>query len=189
VEAEGILATVEAAGSPVSIAMVLLGKARAFSETNPTTARAALDRALDLARTSGNRMLEALILPEIAALEVLNGNLVGALASFSQLLGQWPGAAELMLVSHGIGGLITLLQRLGCAEGAATLLGAIEGMFQANPFVNGFSATLLGCRDTLGGTAFEEMRRHGAGLSLHEAIDYAQQQIRHALCELEHTHA
>ncbi len=189
VEADGILATVETAGSPVSIAMVLLGKGRAFAETNPTTARVAFDRALVLARTSGNRMLEALIVPEIAALQAFNGNLVEALASFSQLLSQWPGVAELMLVSHSIGGLIALLERLGHPEAAATLLGAVEGMFQTNPFVKDYQEAILRSREALGAAAFDEMRRSGAGLSLHEAIDYARQQIRLALGELDQTDA
>jgi hypothetical protein len=143
--------------------MVLLGKGRAFAETNPTTARAAFERALVLARTSSNRMLEALIVPEIAALQALNGNLVGALASFSQLFSQWPGVAELMLVSHSIGGLIALLERLGHREAAATLLGAVEGMFQTNPFVKDYQEAILRSREALGAAAFDEMRRRGRG--------------------------
>jgi hypothetical protein len=134
-------------------------------------------------------MLEALIIPEIAVLQALNGDLVGALASLSQLLSRWQGVAELMFVSHGVGGLITLLERLGRAEASATLLGAIEGMFQTNPFVKENHETILRTREALGDAGFEEMRRRGAGLSFHEAIDYARLLIRQALGELGQTSA
>ena len=183
--ADDMLAAVEVGGSPVSIAVALLGKGRAFAEVDPAIAQATFDRALALARTSGNRMLEALIIPEIAALQAWDGNLVHALASFSQLLNQWQGVAELMLVSHGMGGLVALLGRLGRNEAAATLLGAIDGTFRANPFVKEYPEALRRCRETLGDIIFEKMRRRGATMSFHEATDYAQQEIRQVLGELD----
>ena len=91
--------------------------------------------------------------------------------------------------AHSIGGLIALLERLGHPEAAATLLGAVEGMFQTNPFVKDYQEAILRSREALGAAAFEEMRRSGAGLSLHEAIDYARLQIRLALGEVDQTDA
>ena len=90
-----------------------------------------------------------------------------------------------MLVSHGMGGLVALLGRLGRNEAAATLLGAIDGTFRANPFVKEYPEALRRCRETLGDIMFEKMRRRGATMSFHEATDYAQQEIRQVLGELD----
>jgi predicted ATPase len=187
--ADDILANVEAAASPFPITIALFGKGRAFADTDPETALAAFDRAIAVSRAAGNRMWVALGIAEIAALQARSGDPISALTGFREMLGQWRGSAELMMVSNGIGGLVVLFERLGRTGAAATLYGAIGEVFQANPFVAEFPATMLRARDALGDAAFDEANRRGAAMSMHDAIDYARKQIAQALAELDQVRA
>jgi predicted ATPase/class 3 adenylate cyclase len=180
---DDIVATVEEAGLPIAILTAHYGKGQAFAHADPPTALAAFERVVAIARDSGNRMFETAAIPEIAILQARSGDTVGALRSFRQMLDAWHGAAELLLISHGIGQLVVLFERLGRHAAAAVLHGAIVRMYPSNPFVQELPDTMRRVRKALGDARFEEARRRGAALAVHETVDYAQGQIRQALPE------
>jgi predicted ATPase len=182
--ADDIVAVVEAAGSPFPLIMALFGKGRAFIDADPATALAAFEKGIAAARASGNRMWVALGFPEIAALQARNGDPANALVGFREMLKQWQGAAELMMVSNGIGGLVVLFERVGRLEAAAVLHGMLERAFPTNPFVEELPAAMGRVWEALGDTAFENATRHGAAMDVHQAINYAEMQIERALTEL-----
>ena len=185
--ADDIVAVVEATGSPFPIIMALFGKGRAFIDSDPSTALAAFEKGIAVARASGNRMWVALGFPEIAALQARSGDPVSALIGFREMLKQWQGAAELMMVSNGIGGLVVLFERIARREAAALLHGVLEQAFPTNPFVDELPAAMGRVREELGDAVFEDATRRGAAMDVHQAINYAETQIERALTELAST--
>jgi predicted ATPase/class 3 adenylate cyclase len=179
-----IVAKVEAAGLPVAILTAYLGMGHAFADTDARAAAAAFERVVAVAQNSGNLMFETVAIPQIAALQARSGNLVDALGSFRTMLNAWHGTAEAMLVSHGIGGLVVLFERLSRREAAALLCGILNRVFPSNPFVEELPSATARLRHKLGEPAFDDLTRRGAAMDLHEAIDYAQEQIEQALSEL-----
>jgi predicted ATPase/DNA-binding winged helix-turn-helix (wHTH) protein len=182
--ADRIVAAAEATGIPTSICIALWAKGVAFAATDPAEALAAYERAIAVTRVSGNRWWEIVIILEVAALQARSGDPITALCSFRQMLDWWRRSSDLLFVSHGLGSLIVLFERLGQVAAAATLIGTLTRTFESNPFVPELPDTLMRVRTTLGDTRFDETNRRGAAMALHEAYDYALDQIRQALASL-----
>jgi predicted ATPase len=182
--ADEIVAAVEAAGSPFPIITAYHGKGHAFAETNPVVALAAFQRVAAVSRHSGNRMFEALAIPQIAALQTRSGDRSGALRSFARMLEEWRGATDLFLVSQGIGGLIVLLEQVGRAEAAAVLHGMVGSSTRFNPFVDELPETMRRIRTALGDAVFDELGGRGAAMNLREVIDFAEKEIAQAVADL-----
>jgi hypothetical protein len=157
-----IVAKVEAAGLPVAILTAHLAMGHAFADTDARAAVAAFERVVEIAHNSGNLMFETVAIPQIAALQALGGDLVGALGSFRTMLNAWRGTAEALLLSHGIGGLVVLFERLRRREAAALLHGILNRVFPSNPFVEELPATTGRLRQALGDPAFDDLTRRGA---------------------------
>ena len=86
-----------------------------------------------------------------------------------------------MFASHGLGNLILLFDRLGNSTAAATLKGTMTKSFESNSLVTESPDVTARLRRTLGEAAFDEARRRGAAMTLHEATDYALGEIAKAL--------
>lgn len=109
--ADKVVSTVEATGVPSSITIALWTKGEAFGETNTAVALAAYERAITVARVSGNRFWEIVITSEVAALQARSGDPINALRSFRQMLHFWRRSTDLMFVSRGSRHLIGLSYR------------------------------------------------------------------------------
>jgi hypothetical protein len=179
--ADGIVAKVEATGVPSSICVAYWAKAEALTAVDPTAALAAYERGLSLARRTGNRIWEIVIVPKIALLYAQSGEPIAALRSAGQMLGEWRRANDLMLASHGLGSLIVLFERLDRPEAAATLNGMLSETLESSALVTELPDIVDRVRNTMGEAAFGEATRRGAVMSLHEATDYALEQITQAL--------
>jgi predicted ATPase/DNA-binding winged helix-turn-helix (wHTH) protein len=182
--ADGVVSMVEATGIPASIGAALIGKGKAFAAVDPSVALAAYERATAIANQSGNRLWKIISILEVAALQARSGDPITALRSFQQMLGEWRRSNDLIFVSHGLGSLIVLFDRLGHSVAAATLCGTLTKNFEFNPFVPDLPASLSRLRDNLGDARFDEANRCGAAMALHEAHDYAADQVRKALAAL-----
>jgi tetratricopeptide (TPR) repeat protein len=182
--ADAIVAQVEATGVPASISIALWAKGHAFAAADPAEALAAYERAIAIAQQSGNRFWEIMIILEVAALQARSGEPINALCSFREMLDLWRRSTDLMFVSHGLGSLIVLFDRLGHAAAAATLNGTLAKTYESNPFVPELPDTVERVRGTLGDASFDEASRRGAAMALHEAHDYAVDQVRQALAAL-----
>lgn len=90
-------------------------------------------------------------------------------------------STDLMFISHGLGNLIVLFARLGLADAAVTLNGTLSKTFEHNPFVPDLAGTLTRLRDVLGSARFDAANRFGAAMALHEAYEYAIEQVEQAL--------
>jgi predicted ATPase/DNA-binding winged helix-turn-helix (wHTH) protein len=172
---------VEAAAVPACICIALWSRGKAFAATDPEQALAAYQRAIAVAHRSGNRFWEIMITLEAAALQARRGDPISALRAFQQMLALWRRSTDLMFVSHGLGSLIVLLDRVGRADAAATLNGVVARTFDSNPFVAELADTMWRVRRALGEESFQEADRSGTAMALHEAYDYANDQVRQAL--------
>ena len=182
--ADRIVAAAEATGIPSSISTALWAKGIAFAAADPEKALTAYDRAATIARASGNTFWEIVAVLEVAALQARGGDPITALRSFVQMLDLWRRSSDLLFVSHGLGSLIVLFDRLGHVAAAASLIGTLTKTFKSNPFVPELADTVVRIRATLGDARFNETAQRGAAMALHEAHDYALDQIRRALAVL-----
>lgn len=178
------LAEVMKTGVPSSIAIALWAKGEAFADSDPAVALRSYEQAITIARQSGNRFWEILALPTVAALQSRSGNPRTALRSFEAMIEDSRRSRDLIFMSHGLGRLIVLLERLGHAEAAATLHGALSSHFESNSFVSELPDTMLRVRVTLGKAGFDTADARGATMALHEATDYALDQVRNAVSAL-----
>jgi predicted ATPase len=186
--ADHIVIEVTKTGVPSSIAVALWAKGEALAECDPVAALRAYEQAMAVARQSGNRFWEVLAMPTVAALQARSGDPITALRSFQEMLQGSQRSADLIFVSHGLGRLIVLFERLGYAEAAATLHGALSKHFESSSFVPELPDTVARVRGALGDASFEAARGRGAAMALHKATDYALDQVRHALSILDAVH-
>jgi hypothetical protein len=105
------------------------------------------------------------------------------LRSFQEMLEGSRRSADLIFMSHGLGRLIVLFERLGYSEAAATLHSALSGHIQATSFVSELPETMSRVRDVLGDASFNAASRRGAAMALHDATDYALGLVRQALSD------
>jgi predicted ATPase len=186
--AEKVVEAVNATGVPSSISLAYWAKGEAFSAIDPAIALQAYEHASAVARRSGNRLWEILVIPKVAALQARSGDPIAALESFRQMLNASRRSTDLMFASHGIGSLIVLLERLSQTQAAATLHGVLSSMFDPSAFFAEFPETILRLRRDLGDAPFDEQRRKGAAMTQYEVTDYALDEIRTALASLGVTH-
>jgi predicted ATPase len=179
--ADEVVAAVETTGIPCTICIAYWAKGETYGATNPAVALQAYERAVAIARQSGNRLWEQVIAPKIAALQAQSGDPIDALRSFRQMLISWRQSNDLMLASHGLGSLIVLFGRLGRVEAAATLHGALTKNFEPDSFIAGFSDAIGRIRIKLGDANFGAANSRGNAMTLHEATDYVLDQIAQAL--------
>jgi hypothetical protein len=67
------VAAAETTGIPYSMAIAYYSKGRTFAEAEPTTAITAYEHAISIARDSGNRFWEQLVVADMAALQARAG--------------------------------------------------------------------------------------------------------------------
>jgi hypothetical protein len=89
-----------------------------------------------------------------------------------------------MFVSHGLGGLIMLFDRLGHATAAATLNGALTTMIESTAFLHELTDAIVRVRRVLGDAVFDEADRRGAAMAFSEVANYASDQVLQALVAL-----
>jgi predicted ATPase/DNA-binding winged helix-turn-helix (wHTH) protein len=183
--ADEIVTEVTRTAIPSSIAVAFWAKGEAFAQSDPATSLQAYEAALTAARQSGNRFWEILTIPTVAALQADSGDPAAALQSFQEMLEGSRRSADLIFMSHGLGRLIVLFERLGRAEAAAILHGALSRQFASNSFVQELPDTLAHARTALGTTGFRTASARGATMALHEATDYALEQVLKALGDLD----
>ena len=122
----------------------------------------AFEQALTIARETGNRMWEMLMIPTLAVTQARSGDPSKALRSFLQMLDSWHRSTDIMSVSGGIGALVLLFERLGDATAAATINGFLTRMIESNAFFRDLPDTIARVRQVLGDALFDEANKRGA---------------------------
>ncbi len=181
--ADEVVAAARKTAIPSSIAIALWAKGEAFADSDHVRALSAYQQAMSEARQSGNRFWEILAIPTVAALQARSGDPNSALRSFRDMLEGSLRSADIIFISHGLARLIVLFERLGHAEAATTLHGAVSRHIQATSFVSELPATIARARGALGDARFGAASARGAAMALHHATDYALVQVRQMLGE------
>jgi predicted ATPase len=171
----------EATGIPYSMALAQYSKGHAFARADPPVAIAAYERAIAIANGSGNRLWEVLAVSDMAALQARAGNPTTALSMFRQMLDAWQGLPKGIVVSHTIGGLILLFERLGRAAPSVTLHAALMHYLPSLRMLEELPEAIERAQTALGDAAFGEATRRGAVMELRDMTDFARTEIAHAL--------
>lgn len=183
--ADDVVQKTASAGVPMSIAVAYGGKGAALEATDPTAALAFYERSVDVSRESGNRFMEALIAPRIAALHARSGEPATALRGFERMLASFGEATDIASVSAWRAALVVLLAKLGHHEAAATLHGTFAASIDAAGVFPEHPEALERVREGMSADAFEAATRRGAAMSLREASNYAVEQVKRGLASLE----
>jgi hypothetical protein len=178
------VAAAEATGIPYSMAVAYYSKGRAFANADPPTAIAAYEHAISIARESDNRFWEQLVVADMAALQARAGNPTTALTTFRRMLDVWQGSPDAIGVSHGIGGLIILFERLGRAVDAVTLHAALMHFLPSLRMLEELPDTIERARIALGQVAFNEALRHGTVMEFRDMTEFARTEIELSLATL-----
>jgi hypothetical protein len=182
--AQEALAVSQACGSPTARAQARYALGLAREAADPVEAAADLKLAVELARTAGNRWVEAFALTEVLWLEAREGRPRQALARYADVIDLWyrggDWANQWLSLRHVFG----ILMQLRAYLGAATLHGALTaaGAAYALPFeadgAERINELAAGLRQHLGASTFAAAVRHGATLPDGEIIEYVRQQIQ-----------
>lgn len=183
--ADEVVARVDAAGVPMSIAIAYAGKGAALEVADDETALAAYEHAVDVARRAGARFMEALIAPRVAALHARSGEPKVALEGFERMLKSFGEATDIASVSTWRTALIVLLARLGHYQAAATLYGTLSGRIDASGVVPAYDDAIAQVRRALGEHVFSNTAERGSAMSLQEVADYAAMQVHLSLSALD----
>ena len=183
--ADEVVAKVDSKAVPMAVAVAYAGKGAALEPTDEDKALAAYEHAVDVARRSGARFMEALVAPRAAALHARSGEPKVALEGFARMLDSFGEATDIASVSTWRTALIVLLSKLGHLQAAATLYGTLSDRIEAGGVVPEYDDAIAQVRKLLGEHAFSETARRGSAMSLREVADYAAMQVRLSLSALD----
>ena len=180
-EAEALVrdnqAKIEATRIPSLIAVHALALGKTFAVSDPHRALASLEHGLEISRATRNRMWMNVLLPDAVALKARIGDPMAALVSFRDMITVWRSSADIWIFSHGMGSLVVLFDQLERWDEAASMRGTLDSALQADALVQDLPEAIAHLREVLGDEVYESHYRHGAAMTVHQATDYAYDQI------------
>ena len=171
-------------GAPSALALVLSVLGEITAATDPGQARQYLQRAVELAKPAGSRLVAGFAEVSLATLHARHGEPGTALRYYHQVISQWRQAGTWTPLWVTIRTLIDLLTRVGACHDAATLYGAAASASSGAP-PYGADADLLRqtaalLRDHLTDTEFRSCIDRGEQLDGAQVIDLALEAIARA---------
>ena len=168
-------------GSPTDLASVAV--AEGFASCSDDGALAAFLRAEELTRGTGNRWMSAFALTEACGLLIHFGELAHGCAGLAETVDLWYRSGEWAQQWHTLSRCVIALHRIGEAELAMELIGAIEVHFMLG--VTPMSATLrdvaLATRDELETGLGEALAAELAAIGSSRPVDEVVHRTRNAL--------
>jgi predicted ATPase len=181
--ATGLIDAAEATPNPWRLSYALLAFSLAFRDADPDRAREALRRGLIVAQDSGNRGNETHVAGALAHIEARHGDPLAALEYLTLAIRNYHDSGNTTHVGIPLAVLVTLFDRLGRYESAATITG-----FALNPLTElttpEISTAITHLRDVLGDQAYESLARKGETMTTTAMATYAYDQIDQARTEL-----
>jgi tetratricopeptide (TPR) repeat protein len=183
------LSTVEAAGGmPTPIAIAHLSRGYAASEADLEIAISEFERSFDMARKSGNRLIEVLAATSLAALVARQGDPAVALKGLLKAIDLCLGVSDVAVIYQGLASLAVALGRTGDHLGAATVAGAIGSDVRPQAYL-GLAQAIDEALASLGRAARDAATVRGQAMSRGELMDYARSRVEDALAKLAATSA
>ena len=182
--ATGLIDAAEATGNPCAISFALQAYGYACRDADPARGRDALRRGLVIAQDSGNRDTETHLGACLARLEANSGDPLAALEYSAVAIRNYHDSGFTASMRSALATLAACLDRLGCYESAATIVGfAFDPLTAAwLPEVN---TTVAHLRDILGDQTYESLACKGETMTTAAMATYAYDQIDQARTELE----
>jgi tetratricopeptide (TPR) repeat protein len=175
------MAAVKAAGAPFSVVILLTGRGIALSRSDPTAAQAAFDEALELSQRSGNRLLNAMILSNVAGLQARAGEPKAALQILLRALEDSRGSVDRGFLANVFAALVVIFERLGRMKPAAILYGALMREFGTLAALWELPEASARVRQAVGDSEFERLADEVSAMPLFEVVRYAESEIRNAM--------
>jgi tetratricopeptide (TPR) repeat protein len=181
---DGLIDAAEATGNPYVLSWALVANGYAFRAGDPGLALAAARRGLSIARDTGNRFNETMLVHMLSGLEAEHGDRIAALGYFTESIGNFLESGNTYMVSAPLALLAVLLDRLGRYASAAT----IAGFAAVNPMTTAalpeLASAIAHLRDVLGQAKSESFASAGAGMTNAAMVTYAYEQIDQARAAL-----
>jgi predicted ATPase/DNA-binding SARP family transcriptional activator len=172
-----------ASGSPTALAGAAYALGLALEGSEPVESLRHLRTAAQLARSVGNRWMEAFAQTEVWWLEARNGDLRTALAGSGVVIDTWYRGGDWVSLRLSLRRVFDLLTKHGDHNAAATLYGALSasGATSARPFAPGdpddFPEAVARVKAALGAENFNEAVQQGTRLSEGALVSFVQQRI------------
>ncbi|HSS22846.1 MAG TPA: adenylate/guanylate cyclase domain-containing protein, partial [Mycobacterium sp.] len=183
--ADGLIDAAEATRNPFALSFALWAHGYAFRNADPAGALEAMRRGKAIARDSGNRFTETLLVGQLSRLEALHGEPLAALDQVTLVIRNYHNAGNTTLIRGELAVLVGIFDRRGRYEPAATIAGfAVSTMTAA--IEPELSTTIDHLREVLGKPAYDALARAGEVMTTAAMATYAYDQIDQARIELEH---
>jgi len=183
--ADGLIDAAEATHNPFALSFALWAHGYAFRNADPAGALEAMRRGIAIARDSGNRFTETLLVGQLSRLEALHGDPLAALDQVTLVIRNYHNAGNTTLIRGELAVLVGIFDRGGRYEPAATIAGfAVSTMTAA--IEPELSSTIDHLREVLGGQTYESLAHKGETMTTAAMATYADDQIDQARTELEH---
>ena len=182
--AEEAVAATTARGIPSPIAFALVAYGRAFAETDPAQALAAMRRGLAVAHDSDNTWQEAMNPNGARRPETAHGDAGAALESLRRVIDSQDRAGDVVTLTYSLSHLAVLFDRLGRPEPAATLFGTVARMSPSR--LAELSSTIEHLNHVIGSANVEQQMRVGGTMDRRAATLYALSEIERARNEQPH---
>lgn len=174
--ADETLAAARTYGSPFWIGWALGGYGRAFAQSDPVKALAALREGLDYAEKYRLGFWQANLAQDAARLEATHGDLEDALGLFSRGIDSFHRAGNIVFLAATLASLAVFFDRVGRAEVAATIYGSSTRQASIG-LVPHLDEVVANLRSVLGDEKFGECVANGKSQDLSTAVRYAHEQI------------
>ena len=182
-ESESLSRVEEITGNPALICWALNMYSWVRQNTDQAAALEANRRGLEIAKKSGNRLLETYLASNLCRLAVANGDSSEAFDLLGVAIHNYVTSGNYSLLPQPTAVLVAYLDRLGYSEAAATLSG-----FSTSPFVGDYypelDTAITHLREVLGNHAYESLADVGKNMSNASIADYALEQIDRACADL-----
>jgi hypothetical protein len=172
--AQELPAAAEATDNPQVRCVALLGYGIALRNSDPLAAHGILRQALNIAKDSGNQLMEGHLTATLSRLPATHGEAAEALGYLELAIRNFYDSGSFSLMYSPLAILAALLDRLGHCEDAATISG-----FAANPWTRSANAELDAAI-----AAYESLARTGQNMTNVTLATYALEQIDRARAEL-----
>ena len=168
-------------GSRMALAWTRYADGEVRLDTEPQSALAMLDGALQEARAIGDRYLSGVVLVSAASLRARHGEPASAAATFLEAIEHWHQAGDWTHQWITIRNVVDLLLRAGTDEAAAVLHGVVTSRTTAAHAFGADAERLDEARDTLrrrlGAETLAAATRHGAAMDDHEAVRWTRARL------------
>ena len=146
-------------------------------DSDPSTARIHLERAVVAARAGGSSFVEGIAGASLASLDVRSGNVAGAIANYRTLLPLWLRAGVRSPFWTAMRAVADLLTQAGESEPAALVLGAVLSPSSGHEVFGDdderLSTIRSVLRDRLGGDTLDRLLATGAEMDDAAAAEVA----------------